>query len=38
LAQHLYEFCPDIVDQGCGSVDALADELAMTGRLVLWWD
>jgi ankyrin repeat protein len=38
LAQHLYEFCPDIVDQGCGSVDALAEELTMTGRLVLWWD
>jgi hypothetical protein len=38
LAMHIYEFCPDIVDQGCGSVDALAEELAMTGRLVLWWD
>lgn len=38
LARHVYEFCPDIVDQGCGSVDELADELATTGKLVLWWD
>lgn len=37
LAQRMYEFCPDIVDQGVGDVDALAEELA-TGKLYFWWD
>ena len=27
LAEELYEFCPDIVDQDCGSVEALAQGL-----------
>jgi len=38
LAKRLYEFCPDIVDQGCGDVEALAAELKKTRRLYLWWD
>jgi hypothetical protein len=38
LAQELYEFCPDIVDQGVGSVEALEEELEASKRLYLWWD
>jgi hypothetical protein len=38
FAQELYEFCPDIVDQGTGSVEALAAELRERGAVFLWWD
>lgn len=38
FARGLYEFCPDIVDQGVGSVEALEDGLDVTGRAYLWWD
>jgi hypothetical protein len=38
LAEKMYEFCPDLVDQGCGSVSALATELVQSQRLFLWWD
>jgi hypothetical protein len=34
----LYEFCPDIVEQGCQSIDALEEEIAAAGRVFLWWD
>jgi hypothetical protein len=34
----LYEFCPDIVDQGCGTVEALEDEIRRTQEVFLWWD
>ena len=34
----LYEFCPDIVEQGCESVAALEEEIAAAGRVFLWWD
>jgi hypothetical protein len=37
LAQRMYEFCPDIVDQGVGDKDKLAAELEK-GRLYFWWD
>jgi Domain of unknown function (DUF4253) len=37
LAKRMYHFCPDIVDQGAGSVDALAREL-QKGTLYFWWD
>jgi Domain of unknown function (DUF4253) len=37
LAEKMYRFCPDIVDQGTGTVAALADELER-GGLYLWWD
>lgn len=37
LARRMYEFCPDVVDQGTGSVEALADEVAK-GKLYFWWD
>lgn len=38
FAKDLYEFCPDIVDQGVGSVEALREALIDTGRVYLWWD
>jgi hypothetical protein len=37
-AEELYEFCPDIVDQGTGSVEELIKEIKISGRLYLWWD
>ena len=37
LARRMYQFCPDIVDQGTDTVDALAAELRK-GRLYFWWD
>jgi hypothetical protein len=38
LAERMYEFCPDIVDQGVGDVDALAESLAESDDLFFWWD
>lgn len=38
FAASLYEFCPDIVEQGCGSVEALAEEIAREQTVHLWWD
>jgi hypothetical protein len=38
LARRFYSFCPDIVEQGTGSVDALAKELVESQRLYCWWD
>lgn len=38
FAADLYEFCPDIVDQGVGSVEELREALIDTGRVYLWWD
>jgi hypothetical protein len=38
LAEQIYEICPDIVDQGCGTVQELAKELRTQRRLFLWWD
>jgi hypothetical protein len=37
LARRMYQFCPDIVDQGVGSIEKLADELRI-GNLYFWWD
>lgn len=37
FAEEVYALCPDSVDQGVGSVDALA-ELVEAGELFLWWD
>jgi hypothetical protein len=37
FAQELYAFCPDIVDQGIGSVEALAESLERQ-HIYLWWD
>jgi hypothetical protein len=38
LANEAYAICPDIVDQGTGSVEALAEELKKSKRLFFWWD
>lgn len=39
LAQRMFAFCPDIVDQGVGTVANLAKELAKPSPpLYLWWD
>lgn len=38
FANDVYEFCPDVVDSGSGSVKYLADELKDTGILYLWWE
>lgn len=38
FAEEVYEFCPDVVDQGTGSVEALATELKKIRDIYLWWD
>jgi hypothetical protein len=38
LAARVYAFCPDVVDQGTGTVRRLARELRTTGTLYCWWD
>lgn len=38
FAQRLYVFCPDIVDQGVGSVEALTTALEESKVVYLWWD
>ncbi len=38
LAEQMVEFCPDLVDQGCGSVEVLAEDLAANDSLFFWWD
>jgi uncharacterized protein DUF4253 len=38
LARRFSTFCPDIVEQGTGTVDALAKELAESQHLYCWWD
>ena len=38
FAKEVYAFCPDIVDQGTGTVEALAEEMRRTNTLYLWWD
>lgn len=38
LAQRFYAFCPDIVEQGTGSVDGLVRELRASRTLYCWWD
>lgn len=38
FARALYKFCPDIVDQGVGSVDKLEDSIRKYQQVYLWWD
>lgn len=38
FAAEVYEFCPDVVEQGSGSVEALAKEMSDTNSVFLWWD
>jgi len=38
LARRFQALCPDIVDQGTETVEALARELVQSQRLYCWWD
>ncbi len=38
FAKEVYAFCPDVVDQGTGTVDGLAKDMRRTNTLFLWWD
>ncbi|WP_438433969.1 DUF4253 domain-containing protein [Gorillibacterium sp. sgz500922] len=38
FAEELYAFCPDLVDQGVGSLEHLTDYLKDHRDLHLWWD
>jgi hypothetical protein len=38
FAKEVYQFCPDVVDQGTETVEALASERKRTNRVYLWWD
>ena len=38
LADLMYQVCPDIVEQGSGSVERLAEQIELTRRACLWWD
>jgi hypothetical protein len=38
LAEEVYAFCPDVVDQGTDTVEALAAEIKVSGTIFLWWD
>ena len=34
----LYDLCPDIVDQGVGTPEALEEAVRSSSRVFLWWD
>ena len=38
LAQEQYGYCPDIIDQGVGSISALAASLMSSRWWYFWWD
>lgn len=38
FAKEVYDFCPDVVDQGTGSVNELKKEMTDSKMLYLWWD
>jgi hypothetical protein len=38
FCKELYKFCPDIVDQGAGTVEALQNEIGKSQQVFLWWD
>jgi len=38
FAEEVYKVCPDVVDQGTETVQALAEEMKKTKRLYFWWD
>lgn len=35
FAADIYEFCPDVVNQGCGSVSNLIETIEVTGQVLL---
>ncbi|WNF24627.1 DUF4253 domain-containing protein [Mesobacillus jeotgali] len=38
LAKEIEKFCPDIVEQGTGTISGLIQDMKETGKLLLWWD
>ena len=38
LAHSMYAICPDVVDQGTGTVEDLVEQLKESGKVTLWWD
>jgi hypothetical protein len=38
LAEDVYQFCPDVVEQGTLTLERLADEMKKKGSIFLWWD
>ena len=38
FASDVYDFSPDTVDEGSGSLSALIKEINVTRRLMLWWN
>lgn len=38
FVDEVYQFCPDIVDQGLETVQNLAKDIAKRNTLILWWD
>lgn len=38
FANEVYNFCPDVVDQGVETVEKLAKEIQETKTLYCWWD
>ncbi len=38
LANEVYKFCPDVVEQGTETVELLEEEMKRTGTIYLWWD
>jgi hypothetical protein len=38
FAAEVYRFCPDVVDQGTETVEALGEEMRRTNSVYLWWD
>lgn len=38
FAEEIYEFCPDSVDQGVGSIEALEIYIKENNGVFLWWD
>ena len=38
LAKEIYQFCPDIVDQGVGNIKELENSLKESKSFFLWWD
>lgn len=38
FSNEVYDFCPDIVDQGAGSIEVLRKIIEEENSLFLWWD
>ncbi|MGX9987605.1 DUF4253 domain-containing protein [Soonwooa purpurea] len=38
FSKEIYEFCPDVVDQGTGDLEKLTEEMQKINGIYLWWD